>query len=50
VSYDNRYYSNENPNANNQSSFMGSFHNLGRPSDMNEDRIYSKEIEDDLLM
>ena len=35
-------------NINNLSSIMGSFMNLGRPSDMNEDRIISKETQEAL--
>ena len=36
----------DNTNMNNISSIQGSFMNLGRPSDMNEDRIISKETQE----
>ena len=36
-------FSFDNTNINNISSFGGSFINMGRPSDMNEERIISKE-------
>ena len=43
-------YSIEEPKLNDLSSIMGSFVNLGRPSDMNEDRIISKEAQETILM